>query len=63
MGGYRVWECEIVVAADAVMPDGFDWPPRQAAIDAVGRFGVEVISCFSGWGGTLTEAEKRGLPQ
>ncbi len=58
MSKYKVWECKIVVSADAEMPDGFDGPPRQAAQAAVERHGIAVVSCFSGWGGSLTEGER-----
>ncbi len=52
---YRVWDCKIVVPVNVAMPMGFDYPPRRAAIDAVEAAGVEVVACFSGWGGTLEE--------
>jgi hypothetical protein len=55
----RVWECKIVVPADEELPDGFDLPPRRAAIDMIEKHGVTVLACFSGWGGVLTEAEKK----
>ena len=55
---YQVWECKIVVSADESLPDGFDGPPRQAAINAVEKTGIEVIACFSGWGGALTEIQR-----
>jgi hypothetical protein len=54
---YKTWECKIVVPMDATLPEGFDSPPRQAAMDAVARAGVPVLACFSGWGGTLTDTE------
>lgn len=60
---YRVWECKIVVPANAAFPAGFDYPPRRAAIDTVERHGVPVITCFSGWGGTLTELEARSVDE
>ena len=55
---YRVWECKIVVSADAELPDGFDAPPRHAAEEAVENAGVEILGCFSGWGGSLDEGEE-----
>ena len=61
MSKYKVWECKIVVPGDAELPDGFDQPPRVAAIVAVTLAGVEVISCFSGWGGELDEVEEKIL--
>jgi hypothetical protein len=57
MSKYKIWECKIVVSADAVLPDGFDFPPRRAAIDMVESHGIKVISCFSGWGGKLEKNE------
>lgn len=46
----RVWECRIVIDDDQVLPAGFDFPPRRAAIAAVEAHGVRVKACFSGWG-------------
>ena len=57
MARFRVWECKIVVAGDTEIPDEFDHPPRYAAISAIGAHDIEVLSCFSGWGGTLTETQ------
>ncbi len=54
---YRVWECKIVVPDYAKLPYGFGFPPRKAAIEAVENRGMIVLSCFSGWGGTLTKIE------
>ena len=54
---YKVWDCKIVVPIDAELPNGFDSPPRTAAVEAVEKAGITVLSCFSGWGGTLTEIE------
>lgn len=58
---YNVWECKIMVAGDAELPDGFDHPPRRAAIEAVEAGGVEVVTCFSGWGGKLDEQESAAM--
>lgn len=58
---YRVWACKIVVPADAQLPDGFDAPPRRAAIEAVEEAGIDVFGCFSGWAGELTEIELQVL--
>ncbi len=54
---YKVWECKIVVPADAELPSGFDRVPRSAAQEAVADAGVEVITTFSGWDGSLDEIE------
>lgn len=52
---FQIWECKIVVPGDAVLPPAFDMPPRIAAQVAINLHGIEVISCFSGWGGSLTD--------
>ena len=52
-----VWFCKIVVDDEVEIPDGFDFPPRRAAINAVESRGIEVSACFSGWGGKLNEPE------
>jgi len=57
MSKFKVWSCKIVVSDDADIPDGFDGPPRKAAISAVETVGFPVLACFSGWGGELTESE------
>lgn len=56
MSEYKIWTCKIVVLIDAKLPEGFDAPPRRAAIEAVTQH-VPVLSCFSGWGGSLNESE------
>lgn len=58
---YKVWECKIVVPADTELPFGFDSPPRSAAKAAVEDEGIEIVACYSGWGGTLTKDEKENL--
>jgi hypothetical protein len=55
---YKTWECKIVVPIDAVLPEEFDLPPRRAAMEAVERAGVPVLTCFSGWNGKLTAAQE-----
>jgi hypothetical protein len=57
MEEYKVWECKIVVSTEAHLPEGFDWPPRRAAISSVEAEGIQIITCFSGWGGSLTDSE------
>lgn len=57
----KVWECKIVVPADAELPPGFDYPPRIAAIKAIQNAGVPVLACASGWGGSLTREEQEFL--
>jgi len=63
MSDYRVWTCKIVVPGDAVLPHGFDWPPRMGATQAVEAAGIKIISCFSGWGGELTEGEREFIKE
>jgi hypothetical protein len=55
---YRVWYCKLVVNDDKPFPEGFDAPPRRAAITAVEQRGIEVVDCFSGWGASLTKDQK-----
>ena len=55
---YKVWECKIVVPENTELPQDFDSPPRIAAINAVESAGINVLSCFSGWGGDLNEFEE-----
>ena len=59
MKKYQVWACKIVVRGDVALPDGFDAPPRRAAMDAVERAGIDVVDCYSGWGGELTPAQEK----
>lgn len=54
----KVWECKIVVPDDVELPNGFDNPPRKAAIKAVEDAGIKVLGCSSGWGGSLTKQEE-----
>lgn len=54
---YQVWDCKIVVPADIELPNGFDNPPRRAAVEAVRAAGIPILGCFSGWAGRLTEVE------
>lgn len=55
---YKVWECHLVISKNKKLPDGFNTPPRRAAIEAVEKAGIEVLACFSGWGGSLTKTER-----
>jgi len=56
---YKVWECKIVVSENVELPEGFDGPPRWGAIQAVESAGIEVLCCFSGWGGTLNQIQEQ----
>jgi len=56
---YDVWECKIITPNNGKMrPSGFDSIPRLAAIRAIESYGIDVIACFSGWGGSLNNTEK-----
>lgn len=55
---YQIWECKIVVSINSKLPDGFDSPPRIAAINAIEKQGIHVLNCFSGWGGKLSKYQK-----
>jgi hypothetical protein len=52
----KVWECKLVLPDDAELPEGADWPMREALRVAckkmTGRFPTDI---FSGWDGSLTE--------
>ena len=61
MAKYKVWTCKIVVPGDADLPVAFDAPPREAATEAVRASGIDVIGCFSGWGGRVTITESAVL--
>ena len=58
---YKVWECKIVVPADAELPSGFDSDPRNGARNAVLDAGIEIITIFSGWGGSLDALEQESV--
>lgn len=58
MKKFKVWECKIIVPEGAILPPGFDNPPRTAAIAAVEAAGVEILGCSSGWGGSLSKEEE-----
>lgn len=54
---YQAWTCTLVVPGDAELPNGFDFPPRDAARNAVLQAGIPVVALFTGWGGTVTEGQ------
>ena len=53
---YNVWACKVVVP-EGELPNAFDGIPREAVIKAIEGAGIEVITCFSGWGGGLSKGE------
>jgi hypothetical protein len=60
-GNVKVWECKIIASDDIDLPNGFDWPPRSAACEAVEAAGIKVLGCSSGWGGSLTKGEQEAF--
>ena len=57
-----VWTCKIVVEGSE-LPPGFDSPPRMAAEAAIAEAGFVVLMNASGWGGSLTKADKEYLAE
>ncbi len=56
----KVWECKVVLPDDAELPDGADLPMRKAVRGAVEQMIGRLPShIFSGWGGKLTELERK----
>jgi hypothetical protein len=53
-----IWFCKIGIRGDVPLPDGADFPMRQAIREAFRQVtGLEADLVFSGWGGEYTEAE------
>jgi hypothetical protein len=53
----KIWECKIGEVNSVAR--GADYPMRQAVADAYKAItGVEPVFIFSGWGASLTEAER-----
>jgi len=59
---FNVWTCKIVTL-DVDLPNGFDSPPRSAAMKAIESAGIEIIGCSSGWGGHLSKDELKALKE
>ena len=56
----KVWECKLVLSDDIELPDGADFPMRQALRAACEEMtGTLPTDIFSGWNGSLTEIEQR----
>ena len=53
---YKVWTCKIIVP-DVELPDGFDFPPRMAAQNAIESAGIPVVLNSSCWGGEVTKSD------
>lgn len=57
-GPKPIWECKVGMLGNAIMPDGCDFPMREAVRSAYARIvGAEPQFCFSGWSASLTEGE------
>jgi hypothetical protein len=46
----KLWDCSVFVNDDAEIPNGADFPPREAVISAMEGMGLTVVGCSSGWG-------------
>lgn len=54
----KVWSCKIGDYLDDDLPEGADWPMRQAVQRAFRELtGKDTGNCFSGWGASFTEPE------
>lgn len=57
-----IWSCKIGKADQEKLPNGADWPMRQAVAEAFYKLtGEEPEFIFSGWNSELTEAEEACL--
>ena len=55
----KIWTCKIGEVEPSLLPDGADHPMRVAVCSAYELLtGQEPEFLFSGWGGSLTEAER-----
>lgn len=59
----RIWDCKIGELSDDIeLPNGADGPMREAVNHAYKTLtGREPSFIFSGWDGTLTDAEREAL--
>lgn len=56
----KIWECKLILPDDTDLPDGADFPMREAVSGAVEEMtGRLPQHLFSGWGGKLTKVEKK----
>jgi hypothetical protein len=53
----NVWNCNLVVGSE--IPNGFDYPLREAIVKVCEKHNISVLDVFSGWGGTLDEMKKQ----
>lgn len=55
----KIWNCKIGECEELDVPDGSDFPMRQAITRAYKEItGKDPMFIFSGWGGQLTEPER-----
>ena len=55
----KIWTCKIGEVVDTQVPNGGDWPMREAVSRAYRELiGEDPVFVFSGWDGTLTEVER-----
>jgi hypothetical protein len=47
-----IWECTVIIHNEELndLPNGADWPPRKAAVEAIESLGLSINSVSSGWG-------------
>ena len=47
-----IWDCTVIIHNEELndLPNGADWPPRKAAVEAIESLGFSVHSVSSGWG-------------
>jgi hypothetical protein len=55
-----VWDCQIGVIGDLVLPPGADFPMREAILKAFKELtGRDAEFIFSGWGAKLTDVQRQ----
>jgi hypothetical protein len=56
----KIWTCKIGATIESELPPGSDYPMRQAVEMAFREVtGRDSEFLFSGWGGSLTESERK----
>ena len=58
---HKVWQCRVILDRDEKIPDGFDFPPRQAVKSVMEKYGLNPLAIYSGWGHDTTKSEKEYL--
>ena len=50
-----IWECTVITHNDELsdLPNGADYQPRKAAVEAIEQLGLSVHSVSSGWGSEI----------